>query len=102
MILKYPLLKDKVKWNKRQYHEIPATSLANSGYFLVGVAEDALDLYVAFTNEVNDELWIEKASKLAPDPIQTSNFVKIEDLEEFNTAHRFFIQQGILDGPQRS
>jgi hypothetical protein len=102
MILKYPLLKDKVRWNKREYHSIPANSLVGSGYFLVGVAEDTFDLYIAFTNETNDELWIEKASKLAPDPIQTSNFVKIGNPEEFNTAHDFFIKQGILDGPKRT
>jgi len=102
MFLKYPLSKDKVKWHKREYHRIPANSLTDSGYFLVGVAEDTFDLYIAFTNETNDQLWIEKASKLAVDPIQSSNFVKIGDAEEFNTAHNFFIKQGILDGPKRS
>jgi hypothetical protein len=98
MRLKFPLLKDKVQWNRRNYHKIPADGVYESGYYLVGVAEDAFDLYVAFTNETQDQVWIEKTNKLLSDPIVTNNFKKIDDQEEFNRAHQFFIKQGILDG----
>lgn len=97
MILKYPLLKDKVEWNKRNYHKIPADRLVDSGYLLIGVAEDTFDLYVAFTNEDKDRLWIEKANKLSTDPICTKNFTKIDD-DEFYSAHKFFVDKRILDG----
>ena len=98
MILKYPLARDKVQWNKRNYPPIPDATGYHSGYDLIGVAEDTFNLYVAFTNEDKDQLWIEKTSKLAPDPLRSNLFNKIDDEEEFSAAHSFFIGQGILDG----
>ena len=102
MILKYPTLQDRISWNRKSFLKIPAEGLHHSGYYLVGVAESGFDLYVAFTNEMRNEIWIEKTNKLTRDPIRTTNFVEIIDKEEFNRAHSFFIQQGILDGPQRA
>lgn len=96
MLLKYPLLKDKVGWFKKQFDKIPADGINHSGYYLVAVAEDTFDLYIAFTDESRKQVWIEKTNKLARDPIRTTNFVEIKDNEEFNKAHGFFVEQGLL------
>ncbi len=102
MILKYPLSKDKLEWNKKKFGYIPNKFLNSSGYKLIAVAESMFDVYVAFTNEEQDQVWIEKTHKLMSHNLLFDNFVQIEDKEEFNKAHRFFIKEGVLDGPKNT
>jgi len=99
LVLKYPLSKDMVDWHKRLYPSIMTDIVSTSGYRLIGLAEDTFDVYVAFTNEAQDNLWIEKTNKLlGTSGMYAKSFVQIDNDEEFNRAHQFFVKKGILDG----
>ena len=92
-----------VHWNKRQFPEIMADSIYKSGYSLIGLAEDTFDVYIAFTNEAQDNIWIEKTSKLAGLAGKyAKSFVQIHNDEEFNKAHQVFVNKGILDGQENT
>lgn len=103
LVLKYPLSKDMVHWHKKEFPEIMADSVCKSGYQLIGLAEDTFDVYIAFTNETNDQVWIEKTNKLAGlAGMYAKSFVQIENDEEFGMAHSFFIKNRILDGKENT
>lgn len=99
MKLIYPLQKDMFYWKKKMLPTILLNGREVSPYSLVAIAESGFDIYVVFTNETKDEIWIEKTHKLLGIAgMYAKSFQKIESDEEFNKVHRFFIQQGILDG----
>ena len=103
MKLKYPLQKDMMYWKARQYPNIMLTDTHTSPYYLIGLAESGFDIYVAFTNYNQDQVWIEKTHKLMGlAGMYAKSFCKIDSDEEFNSVHRFFIEQGILDGTKDS
>jgi hypothetical protein len=99
MKLRYPNYKDMVHWNSKKFPAILLNSTNVSPYYLVGIAEEGYDIYVAFTNFEQDQIWIEKTHKfLGIEGMYAKSFMQIKDNEEFNKAHKFFIEKGILDG----
>ena len=103
MKLKFPLERDREEWNKRNFYRIAYNGMIASPYYLIAIAEHGTDIYVVFTNETKDQVWIEKTSKLlGENGMYYKNFQQIKTDEEFNFAHQFFINQGILDGQKNS
>jgi len=103
MILKYPKLNDLPFWNDRKFPGIMHNATHSSPYFLIGLAQSGTDVYVAFTNHDQDNVWIEKTTQLMGlQGMYAKSFQQIETDEEFNLAHSFFVKEGILDGPKRT
>lgn len=102
MILRYPQAKDLQDWKLRNFPNIMYNLTHSSPYKLIGVAESGTDVYVAFCNQQQDQVWIEKTTTLlGREGMCAKSFQRIETDEEFNRAHQFFVNKGILDGPKR-
>jgi len=104
MKLKYPISKLEWEWwIDHKFPFIPNKWGISSNYYLIGHAESGFDVYLAFTDESNSKVWIEKANKIAmPGMIYFEGLESIDDNEEFNKAHQFFIDKGILDGKENT
>jgi len=104
MELTYPkTMKEWNQWNTKRYPFIPTRKWTPSGYLMLGCAKQSFDVYVAFTDEKRSEVWIEKTSILmGQQMLMIEDLVRIDEDEEFNIAHRFFINQGLLDGTKKS
>lgn len=91
--------KDKRQFNPNQLPVIPTKYGTESACHLIAMAQDGTDLYVTFTNEERKEVWIEKASVLLTpqDHLVAEMLQRIDDEQEFVRAHKFFIDEGILD-----
>jgi len=99
MKLEFPLKGDLKFWKTRKFMPIMATALTVSAYYLIGMCSSGTDFYIAFTNEKQDQIWIEKTTSLLGQASSyASSFQKIETDEEFNLAYDFFIKKGVLDG----
>jgi len=100
MKLEYP--KTKVEWDswrRKLFPHIPTRKWVPSGYRMIGCSKSGLNVYVVFTNETFDKVWIEKTSSLMiRNFVASEDLVRIDDEEEFEMIHRFFINKGILDG----
>ena len=93
MILKYPKTKDS------PIKELPLKDGMPSGYYLLGMAEDGLTIYVCFCNAEKNKVWIEKTTKLNPHKFLCLEQLEfIQDEEEFSKIHKFFIDKGALNG----
>jgi hypothetical protein len=107
--LAYP---DRGKFNPKELPAIPNKGGQFSGYYMlamarsylsVGSGKTTVDRYVCFTNEVGDQVWIEKLSIFRPRQwFAFDDTVKIESDEEFNELLNFFVNEGILDPMSKS
>lgn len=86
---------------KKSRPEIPTRTGQGSGWCILAACKSDLDLYVAFHDPSAErmEVRIEKASTL---DILSPHFVMemlqiIDSDEEFNRAHQYFVDEGVLD-----
>lgn len=98
MILDYPKYKiTRESWRSDKLSGIPMSNGSPSPYLLIALARQGFDLYVLFTNDDRDTVWIEKTTTL-----NTQAHMTFEDLnqitndEEFNNVHGFFQTEGVL------
>jgi hypothetical protein len=85
--------------NFNNLSELPSAKGGGSGYYLIALVEQGLDLYVCFCNAERNKVYIEKTTKL-----NTNKFLCVEDLtfisdeSEFSTIYNFLIDNRILNG----
>jgi hypothetical protein len=101
MKLVYP--QNKLLWNPKKLQGIPDRLGNDTGHRLIGIGQSGFDLYVAFTNDLSTEVWIEKTTTLHPlsRTMCMEMLSRITDEKEFVRAHQFFIKEGLLEGPQQ-
>jgi hypothetical protein len=87
-----------VKNLKQQPRQLPNKLGGSSGYLLLAVVEDGTDLYAAFIDQAQEQLWIEKyiAPIIKREFFCFEDLTKIKDEQEFVTVRNFLMRQNII------
>lgn len=78
--------------------ELPNRLGGKTGYLLLALVQDSSEIYVAFTNYEQEELWIERfrAPSLLGRMLAVEELERIEDEAEFRAVRDFLIKKQII------
>ena len=90
--------KNKLTWDPKKLPGIPDRFGNDTGHRLIGAAQSGLDIYACFTDDLKQQVWIEKTTSLHPlaNNMCMEMLEQIKDDKEFTRAHQFFINEGLL------
>ena len=89
--------KDILTYNSQKLPIIPTKRNEPSNYLMIAAVKNNFDVYVCFTNQTRETVWIEKASSLLPKKhIVFEDLNRITDDKEFAFIHDFLIKEGFL------